>query len=252
VNASVSRTESFDLEVMSMRFVLLVVLALAAQDAFGQEPPKIDLLYQAPDGSIFDRGDCANLSKTPIRREWVQETVKRRSEFQSLWDNDGVKYLRAALAEIGAPFPYSEMQAYLTVCPGVSSKSDPLLLNVGLFMSDAEMPSPLWMFALLTYHELMHHYVRPVLASSELLKKYGAEPPAARQHLHVLALEKLALVKVGKSDQLKYMDSEYRTGFFARSQPAYKRAWEIVNDIEGYEAFLKELKAMPNDVTHPK
>jgi hypothetical protein len=228
-----------------MRLMLFVVLGLAAQEAFAQQVPKIYLLYQAPDGSIFDRGDCTNLSKTPIRRQWIQETVKRRSEFQSLWDTDGVRYLRAALSEIGIPFPYREMQGYLTVCPSVSSKSDPLLLNVRGFMSDAEMPQPSWLFALLTYHELMHHYMRPVLTSSELLKKYADEPPATRQHLHVLALEKLALVKVGKPDHLKYWDAEYRTGFFAESLPAYKRAWEIVNDIDGDEAFLKELKAMP-------
>src|SRR5215216_5854111 len=143
------------------------------------------------------------------------------------------------------------MQAYLTVCPSVSSKSDPLLLNVRLWMSGAEMPQPLWVFSLLTYHELMHHYVRPILTSSELLKKYPAEPPATRQHLHVLALEKLALVKLGKQAELKYWDAEYRSGYFAQSLPAYKRAWEIVNDIEGYEAFIRELSSIPKSSSRP-
>jgi hypothetical protein len=234
-----------------MRLVLLVILAFGAP-VVAQELPKVYLVYQAPDGSIFDRGDCANLSKTPVKREWVQETVKRRLEFQSLWDTHGVAYLRAAVSEIGTPFPYREMQAYLTVCPSVSSKSDPLLLNVGIFMSGAETPQPLWIFALMTYHELMHHYVRPVLTTSALVKKYASEMPATRQHLHVLALEKLALMKVGPQDRLKSWDAEYRSGFFAKSLPAYKRAWEIVNDLEGHDAFLQELKAMPRNGAAPK
>jgi len=39
---------------------------------------------------------------------------------------------------------------------------------------------------------------------------------------------------------LKYLDQEYRTD----PPPShYKRAWEIVNDIEDYRAFIKELQA---------
>jgi hypothetical protein len=54
-----------------------------------------------------------------------------------------------------------------------------------------------------------------------------------------LALEKFVLAKMGKVDELKWLDHRYRTA----SAPAYKRAWEIVNDVEGVEKVLNELKA---------
>ena len=36
------------------------------------------------------------------------------------------------------------------------------------------------------------------------------------------------------------MESDYLNS----PRPAYKRAWEIVNSIEGFEPFLKELKEL--------
>jgi hypothetical protein len=39
------------------------------------------------------------------------------------------------------------------------------------------------------------------------------------------------------------IDHDYRYG----PDPAYKRAWEIVNDVEGYKPFLDELKALRKD-----
>jgi hypothetical protein len=46
---------------------------------------------------------------------------------------------------------------------------------------------------------------------------------------------------------LKFLDNDYRTNATTNFPPDYKRAWEIVNDIEGYEVFLKELKSMPKN-----
>ena len=89
----------------------------------------------------------------------------------------------------------------------------------------------------------MHHYVRPVLSSSALLKKYAGESPQTLNHLHVMALEKLALAKVqGNLDLMNYVNFS----------PAYKRAWQIVNDIEGYEAFIEELKDVPKNAVRPQ
>jgi hypothetical protein len=41
---------------------------------------------------------------------------------------------------------------------------------------------------------------------------------------------------LGKDAELKYVDAQAR---------GVNRAWEIVSDIEGYEPFIKELKALP-------
>jgi len=39
---------------------------------------------------------------------------------------------------------------------------------------------------------------------------------------------------------------------FSCSGAAYKRAWQIVNEIEGYEAFIRELKALPKSAVRPE
>ncbi len=72
------------------------------------------------------------------------------------------------------------------------------------------------------------------------MKKYQNEAPTRRFHLHVMAIEKMTLLKLNKLEELNILDHDYRTG----SDPAYKRAWEIVNDVEGYKPFIEELKAL--------
>ena len=197
-----------------MRLTLLLTI-LSVQSAFAQQVPIIHVLYQSPNGSIFDR-TCPQFAKTSVKPEWIQETVLRRSEFQADWDKDGPQYLKAALSEIGLPFPYREMQANLTVCVG--TMSDPLLINVRNYLSDAANPLPRETFPFALYHELMHHYVRPVLASSALIKKYAGESPQTQNHLHVMALEKLALVKLKKdSDLMNYVNFTRRTSEHGKS-----------------------------------
>src|SRR5215471_7169709 len=97
---------------------ILFVIALSVRPAFAQGLPTIHILYQSPNGSIFDR-TCPRFAKADIKPERVNEAVARRSEFQADWDRNGPQYLKVALSEIGLPFPYREMQATLTVCPDV-------------------------------------------------------------------------------------------------------------------------------------
>ena len=80
------------------------------------------------------------------------------------------------------------------------------------------------------FHELMHTYVSPVLVTSPLMKKYRDDPPTTRYHLHVMAMEVMTFRRPKQFDRLKAIDYDYRNG----PKPAYKRAWEIVNEIEGY------------------
>ena len=65
----------------------------------------------------------------------------------------------------------------------------------------------------------------------------------------MLALVKLALVKSGQELELKSIDAGHRTGWLAAN--GYGRAWQIVNDIEGYDAFANELKAVPRSAVQP-
>jgi len=197
--------------------------------------PLITLVYPAPYGSIFDRTCTARLG-VPVEKIWVEETLRRRDEFQRSWDREGTRYLAATLRAVGAPFPYAEMQATLTVCTDVSLAM-PLMVNTRSFLSDAPAPEDIVMFPRLVFHELMHTYTEPVNGVSALQQKYAAEGLHVTLHLHVLALEKFVLTKLGRQRELALLDHDYRE----LAPPAYRRAWQIV-DTEGVAPFLEELR----------
>lgn len=117
--------------------------------------------------------------------------------------------------------------------------SSPLLINVTSFLSKTDQKAPAWRFAFILYHELMHLFVRPVYDVSALRKKYAAEPLLTLNHIHVLALEKLVLKKLGRTSELEYLDEFYRK----RARLGYRRAWEIVN-AEGEDVVIRELKSL--------
>ena len=223
---------------MKLPLLSLLLLAASGRELRAQplRLPTIEILYP-PGGSLLDRL-CKNDFKAPMKDEALQAAVRLRPDFQKLWDAAGPIYMRAALDAIGLEFPYGEMQATLTVCLPAST-SIPLVIDVAPFLPTAAKRAPDWEFSEILFHELMHTYVVPVLAGSALMKNYKDEPPTTRFHLHVMAMEILTLRKLNRPDELKVIDHEYRTG----SDPAYKRAWEIVNDIEGYQPFIQELKA---------
>jgi hypothetical protein len=73
---------------------------------------------------------------------------------------------------------------------------------------------------------------------SKLIEKYAHEPVVVLTHLHLTALMKQVYLKLGRAELLR----EIVVGDSAAEDPAYRRAWEIVNDIEGHEAFVNELR----------
>jgi hypothetical protein len=73
---------------------------------------------------------------------------------------------------------------------------------------------------------------------SSFRRKYADEDPVVLSHLHVMALQKFVLLKMGRVEELKHVAAGYR----ASKNLAYKRAWEIVDQVEDYQAFVKELK----------
>ena len=221
--------------------LLPALLLLGAGAVAAQRLPKIQLVYTDPNGTAFDLG-CPGFLRQQVdpgrHKQDIAETVRRMPEFQARWDKEGTRYLAAAMREVGMRYPYTEVQVTLTVCPTVNPMSAPLLMNVRPYLSSANNPMPDWQFARVVFHELMHTYILPVRRVSELRsKKYAAEPQVTLVHLHVAALEKFVLTKLGEKDKLRELDEHYR----ARSPAGYRRAWEIVN-TEGHEAFIKELK----------
>ena len=98
----------------------------------------------------------------------------------------------------------------------------------------------MFLFSGLVFHELLHTYIgRYDRLESRLIEKYSGEPLVVLTHLHLTALMKRVYLKLGRADQLR----EIVARDSASEDPAYRRAWQIVNDIEGHEAFVRELRS---------
>jgi len=212
-------------------------LSLQAQTAPSRIPPAIDLVYRAPNGTVFE-ANCNTLLKTTIDPEAVKAAVARTPELQQVVNREIGALLSATYAEVGMVHPYQEVQATLTVCPGINSMSGPLFLNVRPFLPTAPKREPDWYFVEILYHELMHTYVGNASQSSIFRKKYAGEDRVVLNHLHVMALEKFVMRKLGRTPELAHVAERYQ----ASPSAAYKRAWEIVDQVEDYQALIKELK----------
>lgn len=52
-----------------------------------------------------------------------------------------------------------------------------------------------------------------------------------------MAIQKMVYLRLNRQDLLAMIDEEYREF----CGPEYKRAWEVVNDIEGYETVIQDI-----------
>src|SRR5262245_2712241 len=191
---------------MALKLIVASLLTVISVRAVASQGPTVDVLYP-PGGSLLDRL-CTSDFKMAVDDKNVQAAVQMRAEFQRLWDTEGPAYVDVAIAEVGLDFPYREVQATLTVCLPAST-SVPLVVDVKSFLPTASKPTPSWEFAEVLFHELMHTYVSRVYGSSALMKKYQNEPPTTRFHLHVMAIERMTLLKMNRPDQLAAIDHDY-------------------------------------------
>jgi hypothetical protein len=221
--------------IFALSLCLALVVGVSADPR--SDLPKIDIIYP-PFGTIFDR-TRSEITQANVDTALIRVAGQTRASFQAEWDREGPAYLSLVLDSVGLAFPYREMQAYLTVTH-VGTMSMPLMVNVRQYLERGSDAPPDGDFSEKLFHELMHHYVAPVNATSALRRKYRDEPPVVLNHLHVMALEKFALLRLGKKAELAFLDREYRTD---PSPSYYKRAWEIVNQ-EGYQAFVAELATL--------
>ncbi len=89
------------------------------------------------------------------------------------------------------------------------------------------------------FHELLHHYLsRHPIRRSDLLARHASEPRCVRNHLHLLALQKAVLLRLGEEEALRTVvatDGELPGG-------CYRRAWALVNaDATEYRKYLREV-----------
>lgn len=207
----------------SFRTVLGAALLLVATPAYAEPAvPKISFLYPSPYGTIFDRV-CEEWIHRKTNSADVQELLARKAEFDKAWATTGQEYMRLALAAAGREFPYVEMQATLSVC-APDSMAFPLIIRMNDFLA-SNTEYYVHDFALLAFHEVMHHYAQAIEHKSPIFAKYAALPFSVRAHIHVVAFERYVLEKTGRTEQL----AKLRDYYASRDNENYKRAWEIVD-----------------------
>lgn len=95
-------------------------------------------------------------------------------------------------------------------------------------------------FTTTLFHELLHVWIdENVNQESSLVKKYSTEDVVVYAHIHLMALQKMVYLNLNRPDLLEMIDDGYRN----YAPLSYQRAWEIVNDIEGYEVVLEDIHA---------
>lgn len=95
-------------------------------------------------------------------------------------------------------------------------------------------------FCDLVFHELLHVWLEDNIDQSKsvLSRKYRHENSEVIEHIHLMAMQKMVYTHLKRDDLLAWIDHMYRH----LAPKDYARAWEIVNDIEGHETVLDDIK----------
>jgi hypothetical protein len=198
--------------------------------------PKIFIEY----GSSLDLQICPH----GIADVVLNEVNSRIPELQALWQSYEDDLLGATTELVRKPFLRKEETVTGLACPTLKAQAEPILIPIWPFLSSATNGHPFdqRFFIGETIHELLHRYIDGILGgmnpSTPLLNKYAGENLLVRRHLHVDAVQKAVYLRLGRTNEINAIIANDAKYF----GPDYARAWEIVNQIEGFDAFIEELK----------
>jgi hypothetical protein len=221
----------------SMKLVFVIsFLFLTLAQAEIPSTPKLFFEYSW----LYD-SNCSNTPKRKIDPAWAQEAKDRTPDFIKIWNQSGPVLFGKVFEIFGLGFQRKEITATLSVCPA-PSYSNPLVLNVTRFLKSymgSTPPRSDDSFADLVFHEMLHTWIVENLDwPTPLITKYKNEERVVRNHLHLMAMQSYVYTELKRDDLLLMIDRQYSN----MPDPGYNRAWEIVSKIEGYEAFISEIK----------
>jgi hypothetical protein len=216
--------------------VLFVAIVWLNPNTSWSQYPQVDFVFGY---RPFDLS-CEVWTKQSIDQSWYDELRAQLPAFRSEWSKEAPFLLGETVAALNTPFRRNELTAFITLCP-IQSMSTPLIINGRLYLSGPmkQNPWPLSRFSAVVFHEILHPHLPPLYAGkSLLLAKYKDETAVVRNHLHLFSVMKHVYLKLGREQQLSDIVTTESSG----KDPSYARGWEIVNKIEGYELFMKELR----------
>ena len=218
-----------------LRALVLLALLLGIIKPSWSAQPRLEITY-SPE---LDE-DCSILHGPPIKDDWKLELTSRMTEYQDLWTQVGPKLIHAAEKIARRPFPSDPIAARLTLCNIPSQSFVGVIVNMRYALkSFTADPVPMRYKVDTLFHELLHKFLaaRPVRGSA-LIAAHADEPECVRDHLHLLALQKAALLRIGERDALQTVvavDGQLPGG-------CYKRAWALVNATETeYLSYVAEV-----------
>jgi hypothetical protein len=179
----------------------------------------------------------------PVTEDLKHQLTNQLPQLTSAWGKDAPILFKELFSTFQKGIKAENRNALINLSHGSSYGSHRFLIFGLRWFLD---PEP-WRFAIskedafsaLVFHELLHVWVDENLHKdrSELLQKYRDEDSLVLDHLHLMAIQKMIYLKINRPDLLDFIDESYRTN----QGPLYKKAWEIVNNIEGYESVLADI-----------
>ena len=222
-----------------LKYFFAICILIFSFQSFASAPAAPKLFFEY--SWLYDQ-NCAVTEERKIDPAWASEAQEKTQDFVDIWEKKGPILFGKVFELFGFGFSRKELTATLSVCPA-PSYSNPLVLNVTRFLKSYMKDKPVRSddaFADLVFHELLHTWVREnVSFPTPLDNKYQNEERVVRNHLHLMALQAHIYTALKRDDLVQMIDQQYRN----MPAPAYNRAWKIVKDIEGVEAFIREIKS---------
>lgn len=204
---------------------VLVLVAAAAAAAEGASGTRF----------VFDPA----AERPPVKPEWSSELQARLPEVIALWESTSPALIAAVTAVTKKPMS-SPVTVSLTLSDRPSNSFGGVTVNMRYALrSFTATPVPLRYKVDTVFHEALHEFVlRNTPPRSALLSQHASESSCVRNHLHVLALHKAALLSVGDGAALQQViaiDGQLPNG-------CYLRAWSLVNATpDTYLRYVAEL-----------
>ena len=232
------KDEPMQVKVMLCLFVALLV-GRAESLPREHSHPIVTIEYS----ELFDRAH-AQAAKEPATEEAMQELKRRLPELRSAWESGGPVRLQETIKVVGKPLLFRETVATV-IASRLPSMSSPLIINGRPYLNATakEGAMPTTVFVQVVFHEVLHRYVRDLIAArpdaaTPLLEKYSDETAHVRNHLHVAAIEILVARRLQRDDEYReYLKLEASLATAA----GLARAKEIVQR-EGPEQFIDDLR----------
>lgn len=183
---------------------------------------------------------CGLVRGYAIESDWRAELDDRHPAMQAAWSRDGRSLLDVALRLAGERL-HGDHRVRLTLCDLPSSSRLGAVVNMRhALASFTDRPVPLRYKAMIASHELLHGALADLdLTQSRLLTAHEREERRVRDHLHLLALMKAALIELDRHDllaELRRIDGSLPGG-------TYRRAWAIVDATpDAYLAYVDEIR----------